>query len=1004
MLEITSKPCTSNESSSVNESSQEMVCELDGLTAYYTKYKHCLKVAHININSVRHKFDPLREALSKGIIDVLFTQKTKLDESFPKKQFKVEGFKDYRLDCTDRMGGIMAHIREDITHKRRDDLEVNIDNNGRIEMMVFEMNIKSETWLFTSLYKQPKVQNSVFCDVLEAHISKCNSVCPNVIIVGDINVDLLKQGTCVNNILDISGFKNIVNEPTCFKSINPTSIDVVLSNVYKRLQGTMCYETGLSDFHKMIIFSTKLHVPNNKPKKVTYRSYKNYNEDDYINDLTTAPFHVGEIFDSVDDSYWFCEYLLKDIIDHHAPLKSKTVRHMQVPYMNGKLRKAINYKNMLRRKFEKSKSKAKWEEYRKQRNVVVSLRKKSMSFYLKNKCTVTKDNKKFWSAVKPLISDKCKSGQENIILSENNVILNDPSSVCDVLNDFYNNIASGIGPDPSNSINYQNDDDLDVYINDVLQRYDNHESIQRIRDGQDDTNKFTFQKIDVNNICKRLSKLVSNKATGHDGVPPKLLKAGAKVLCYPLLHLVNKCIEQSIFPSSLKKAEITPIFKKGDCLQKENYRPVSVLSCISKIFEGVLVDQLSQYFEDFHMSPYISGFRKHHDCQNVLLRFNECIKSHLDNNEVAGAVLTDLSKAFDCLPHDLLLCKFYNYGVDTHSCKLIASYFKDRYHRVKLVGHKSEWLLPKKGAPQGSHFGPFAYNVHTNDLIMLMATLCDVFNYADDNTICCYGKTVDTVKQDLQSKIMYMTEWFKSNEMKVNVDKFQMILFDKRGSNSDDFITSDNCTITNQQSVKLLGVTFDYSLTFDVHITEICRKPGRKLNVLSRLSKSLDIESKLILLHSFVLSHFQYCSVVWHFCSKENMNKIENIQKQALRYVFNDYQSSYSELRSKTSLPLLYVKRLQSILNIVYKCVNKVCSKYVCDLFSINEGSRSNRKVCQLRQIKFNSIKYGFNSVRYQGSKLWNILDPSFNDPDCFKTWEPQCSCSYCDLCILSQM
>ena len=89
MLEITSKPCTSNESSSVNESSQEMVCELDGLTAYYTKYKHCLKVAHININSVRHKFDPLREALSKGIIDVLFTQETKLDESLKFKVLKI---------------------------------------------------------------------------------------------------------------------------------------------------------------------------------------------------------------------------------------------------------------------------------------------------------------------------------------------------------------------------------------------------------------------------------------------------------------------------------------------------------------------------------------------------------------------------------------------------------------------------------------------------------------------------------------------------------------------------------------------------------------------------------------------------------------------------------------------------------------------------------------------------------------------------------------------------
>ena len=136
----------------------------------------------------------------------------------------------------------------------------------------------------------------------------------------------------------------------------------------------------------------------------------------------------------------------------------------------------------------------------------------------------------------------------------------------------------------------------------------------------------------------------------------------------------------SLFPTALKKAEITPIYKKGDNLIKDNYRPVSVLSSMSKIFEGVIVDQLSKYFE-CHLSPYVSGFRKCYDCQGVLIRFTETIKSHLDNNKIAGAVLTDLSKAFDCLPHDLLICKMYNYGISKSSCKLISSYFKDRYSK-----------------------------------------------------------------------------------------------------------------------------------------------------------------------------------------------------------------------------------------------------------------------------------------------------------------------------------
>ncbi len=634
---------------------------------------------------------------------------------------------------------------------------------------------------------------------------------------------------------------------------------------------------------------------------------------------------------------------------------------------------------------------------------MVRLRKKSISQYLKNKCTVTKCNKSFWDAVKPLISDKCKGGQEHIILSEDDAIINEPSYVCNIFNEFYNTVAADFGQKPADITNCQNDEDFDVYMNDVLQRYSTHASVLQIRDNVHFMDKFSFSKVSLASIQKRLCKLKTRKATGYDGVPPKLLKAGASALCYPLHYLVNKCIELSLFPSALKRAEIMPLYKKGDNLKKENYRPVSVLSCVSKIFEGVIVDQLSQYFEA-HLSEYVSGFRKGHDCQSVLFRFNECIKSHLDNNQVAGAVLTDLSKAFDCLPHDLLLCKLYYYGVDKSSCKLVASYFKDRYHRVKLGSAKSDWLLLMKGAPQGSMFGPFSYNVHSNDLIMLVARLCDIFNYADDNTICCYGNNINEVKHDLENVITQMNNWFSINEMKVNNIKFQMIAFTKDGVNSDESIIIDNNVIQSQRAVKLLGVNFDSALSFNVHVNEICRKAGRKMNVLGRLSRSLDLDSKLMLFHSFVLSHFEYCAVVWHFCSKDNMKKIEKIQKQALRYVFNDYTSSYANLRGKANRPLMYVQRLRSILTEVSKCLNKTGPQYLHDMFSLNEGSRNSRKGSQLIQKKFNTIRYGYNSVQYQGSKMWNLLNISFKSSQCFVEWEPLCNCSHCDLCILKQM
>ena len=623
--------------------------------------------------------------------------------------------------------------------------------------------------------------------------------------------------------------KNIVSQPTCFKSEKPTSVDVVISNVFKRLQCVFCYDTGLSDFHHMVLFATKIHVITRKPRKIMYRSYKFFDKSNYVKDLSMAPFHVGEVFDDINDAYWFCENLMRDVINEHAPVKHRVVRHAQVPYMNGELRRAINYKNMLRRKYEKNKNSVNWQTYRTYRNKVVRLRKQSKSKYLGEKCNDTNNSKVFWSIVKPLISDKCKVGQEHIVLNNNDIIVNESPDVCNIFNKYYNNVATNIGQDPREITCYDKDADFDVYMNKVLQMYSDHPSINAIQSSQPNmssTSAFCFKKVSHNDVCKRLEKLKDRKSPGYDNIPPKLVKIGASVLCYPLQHLINKSVDSSVFPDALKNAEIIPVFKKGDNLLKENYRPVSILPCFSKIFEGVIVDQLAIHF-DTHFSEHISGFRKGHDCQNVLLRFSENIKCHLDDNDIAGAVLTDLSKAFDCLPHDLLISKMYHYGVSRASCQLVTSYFKGRYHRVKLGSARSDWLPLKKGAPQGSIMGPFSYNVHSNDLIVLLERLCDIFNYADDNTVCCYGKSVKDVKDKLEDVINKMLYWFEVNEMKVNNDKFQFILFSKNGMCKDELIKVGDTVIMMQNVVKLLGFfLIDYSLLMLMLMKYVVKQVG----------------------------------------------------------------------------------------------------------------------------------------------------------------------------------
>ena len=169
--------------------------------------------------------------------------------------------------------------------------------------------------------------------------------------------------------LDISGLKNVIKEPTCRKGL-PSLLDVLITNKPKRLQYSSSIDIGLSDFHNLVCAGTKFHVSKRKRTKIFYRSYKKFDETMFVHALSVAPFHVSEIFDEVDDAYWMCSTLLQEIVNEHAPIKQKTIKGNHLPYMNGELRRAINVKRMLKRKFTKCNSNMNWDKYRKQRNIV----------------------------------------------------------------------------------------------------------------------------------------------------------------------------------------------------------------------------------------------------------------------------------------------------------------------------------------------------------------------------------------------------------------------------------------------------------------------------------------------------------------------------------------------------------------------------------------------------------------------------------------------------------
>ena len=591
-----------------------------------------------------------------------------------------------------------------------------------------------------------------------------------------------------------------------------------------------------------------------------------------------------------------------------------------------------------------------------------------------------------------------------ITLVKEKEIISEDSEVAETLNTFFKDVVKSL--DLQIPVDLLNTVDMETYdpIDSIIKKFQFHPSILKIKEKVKPV-IFKFSEVELGEIEKQIGKLNPRKATTSNNIPTKLLKENSDI-CSTVLHkLINTSITSGTFPDQLKIADISPVFKKDDATNAKNYRPISVLPSVSKVYERLIQNQLMEHLNKY-LSPFLCGYRKGYSTQHALTSLIEKWRCMLDKKGFAGAMLMDLSKAFDTIDHNLLIAKLNAYGFSKSALRLIKSYLTNRWQRTKINTSFSSWTELLLGVPQGSVLGPILFNIYLNDLFWFNEET-NSCNYADDTTFYACDISLNTVIQRLEHDSLLALEWFECNHMKLNEDKCHLLIAGHKYEHI--WANFGSVKIWESDCVKLLGINIDRELSFNYHISNLCMKAGRKISALARVSRLMSLDQRRLLLKSFIESQFAYSPLVWMFHDRCMNNKINKLHERSLRIVYRDDISTFEELLLKDGSLSTHHRNIHALAIEMYKSVNSIAPDITQDLFI----KRENKGIKLRSQNEFilpkaNTVHYGHDSLKYFDCKVWNMIPNEIkfcSSIDTFKLaikkWTPsECSCRLCKLYI----
>ena len=493
------------------------------------------------------------------------------------------------------------------------------------------------------------------------------------------------------------------------------------------------------------------------------------------------------------------------------------------------------------------------------------------------------------------------------------------------------------------------------------------------------TQRFTIPQLAVHEVGKLISMMANKKSSGPDDVSPRILKISLPYTVTSLTHIYNLCIEQNTFPAAWKMGKVIPLPKTTDHSDVNNYRPISLLSVLSKPLERHVHKHLLSYLETRQLiHPSQSGFRPGHSCHTALTRMTETWLSAINNSQINGVVFLDLKKAFDLVNHDILLKKLVCYLGGVENTLFFKSYLERRQQKVLLNGFYSAEGHVQCGVPQGSVLGPLLFCTFINDLPMQIHNThnLSIELFADDSTLHTADSSITGVNSRLQGGVAEVNQWCHTNRMVLNPSKTEAMVITTRQKHQLTplllNLSVNKTPIKQVQEHKLLGVTIDSKLSWDSHIDSTCKALSRNLFLLSKLKHYLDADARKLYYTAHIRSRIDYASTLWDGASENILKRMNSLHRRSAKLILQDPLLTTDEKMEKLEiLPLNFHLHYNKCI-IMFKIQNNLLPKQLCDSFTPSVSRYMNHRMSFI--VPKARIDMYKRSLCFSGSTLWNSL------------------------------